>query len=324
MSIGKFCIQEYHFAMLLTIGIPTYNRNKEILELTRFIKKQIITNHLTDKVSIVISSNGMAEETLSELKSIKTDLNMSILVNNRNLGYDLNVLNIFKNSNSKYVLLMSDDDIISENLLESILRVIENLSSDHIIICNQELYEDNFKRNIGQEEFFKLLRKDYPYLLAELNFNCEFFGGISGLVLPTERVKNLQLSEFIGTNWIQLAICFKLIKELPIYIPSQGKVNYRLNNPNRTWKVLDTNISLRYVYKRFAQLDKNFIKYGYSKYDRAVKSDMFNSRRIGRINNSYYLGGVNKNLFQMTLALILFFYYYSRVLFFNLTNLKIN
>ena len=308
--------------MLLTVGIPTYNRDTEILSLTKFINKQIISNRLEDSVNIVISSNGMKEETLSELKNISTDVGLRILVNNYNLGYDLNVLNIFKNSNSKYVLLLSDDDLISENLLVSILRVIDNLSSDHLIICNQELFEDNFKIMVGQEDFFKVLRKDYPYKLKDLNFDCEFFGGISGLVLPNQRVKNLELSEFIGTNWIQLAICFILIKELPIYIPSQGQVKYRLNNPNRTWKVLDTNISMRYVYKRFFQLKKNFIKLGYSKYDHAVKSDMFNSLRTKSINSKFYFGGVDNRVFQMPIAVILFLYY-LKVFFLNLPKLKV-
>lgn len=309
--------------MLLTVGIPTYNRDIEILNLTKFIKKQIISDRLVDNVNIVISSNGMKEETLSELRNTITGIDVSILVNNDNLGYDLNVLNIFNNTNSKYVLLLSDDDMISENLLTSILRVIVNLSSEHLIICNQELFEDNFNRKVGQEDFFKILIKDHPYLLDDLNFNCEFFGGISGLVLPTQRVKNLELSEFVGTNWIQLAICFSLIKELPIYIPSQGQVKYRLNNPNRTWKVLDTNISIRYVYKRFMQLDKNFIKFGYSKYDHAVKSDIYNSSRTKGIRNKFYFGGVNKRLFQMAVAVILFLYYYLKVSFFNLLKLKV-
>ena len=141
--------------------------------------------------------------------------------------------------------------------------------------------------------------------------NSEFFGGISGLVLPVQRIKSLDLKKFVGTNWIQLAICFELIKNIPIMVPSKGEVRYSLNNRNRVWKILTNNISIRYVYKNYLDLDKSFINYGYSKYDRAVRSDTYNFRDLERINCRFYFRGLDLRDLKHSLQAFLLYIYFS-------------
>ena len=99
---------------LLTIGIPTFNR-KEI------VKKNILNilsdNFLFDNdINLVVSDNGSTDDTFDTLcdiqKQYKFGKKLKIIRNKKNLGFTKNIFELFGSSDTKYLLLTSDEDFI--------------------------------------------------------------------------------------------------------------------------------------------------------------------------------------------------------------------
>jgi hypothetical protein len=304
--------------MILTIGVPTYLRDIELMNLLGEIDRQLQNKFLNENVEVLISINGINEQTYLNLLKFQERFFIRTIRNETNIGYDLNVLNLFRNASAEHLLLLSDDDYISNNLIYEVVENIREFGKERIFICNQYHYSEDFTQRLGQEHFFSKLKHDRSLSLKTLDLKQEFFAGLSGLVLPVNDVNKLNLSKFIGTNWIQLAIVFQLIKIYPIHIISKAEIKYRILNKNRSWHQQTNNISIRYLYKKFKNLDTNFIEFGYRKYNHAVQSNLFHRHSDFSIDLKFFFGG-SKSLFYLLVDLSLFVLHYTRRVFSKLT-----
>ncbi len=112
---------------LLTIAIPTYNREKACVKTVRNFLDQIKENKLEDRVQILVSDNCSEDSTYTKLEEIKKE-NPEILFinrNSRNLGFAKNCQVLLDNTNTQYIWTCGDDDTYSLNAVQTIIKHLE-------------------------------------------------------------------------------------------------------------------------------------------------------------------------------------------------------
>lgn len=108
---------------LLTIAIPTYNR---LEKLKIALKKLLDYTKGHDEIEIFVSDNASTDGTAEYVKDVqKENSNLKYYRNTANLGLDGNFLNCFRKARGKYLWMLSDDDSLMENAVETVLHVIE-------------------------------------------------------------------------------------------------------------------------------------------------------------------------------------------------------
>ena len=141
---------------ILTIAVPTYNRNEILL---RNLKEVI--NQINEHCKVLILDNNSTipvEETLKELLNANTDKEILVKRNRVNIGADANILRCFELCDTEWIWVLGDDDAIEFDAIQTILDSIEknkaalaiNFSTREIV--NKNLRPDSFT-TIGQTEF---------------------------------------------------------------------------------------------------------------------------------------------------------------------------
>lgn len=128
-SIKFFSSSRDNFsAPLLSIYIPTHNRFEELNRLVDLLAAEIAENeHLRASVEVVISDNAslVNKDKLLKILEAFTELNVSIYVNENNMGADRNMLCCFERTVGDYVWLLCDDDLIYSGSISDVLSYIE-------------------------------------------------------------------------------------------------------------------------------------------------------------------------------------------------------
>lgn len=116
--------------MLLDIAIISYNRTKE-LERSLSCFKQVKDDRF--RIIVYEDSSPNSNELQGLVNKYSNYIHVTFLKSNYNLGYDLNLYRSLS-SDSKYILLLSDDDYIDPSILTIFLNYLEK-QSNYIIIC---------------------------------------------------------------------------------------------------------------------------------------------------------------------------------------------
>lgn len=107
---------------LLSITIPTYNRNEILLASVRRLVPQLTTD-----CELVILDNGSAVPVESELRELAaewSDAAVRVVRHRANVGGNENILRCFEHATGEYVWLLGDDDPPRPDAVSTILRYI--------------------------------------------------------------------------------------------------------------------------------------------------------------------------------------------------------
>ena len=114
----------------LTIGIPTYLREKSLKELLKQISKLIPV----EKTEILIINNGNEIDISEEIKKVEEkNFKVRIIQNKKNCGGQENVLRIYENSTSKYTWFLGDDDRMYPNAINDVIEELINNPCDCLL-----------------------------------------------------------------------------------------------------------------------------------------------------------------------------------------------
>ncbi len=120
----------------ISICIPTFNRDKLLAETIESVIDQI-DEYNSSKVEICVSDNDSTDETdqvISEIKK-RTQARIVYVKNDRNIGFDQNVMRVVAMASGKYCWLMGSDDIALPGSLNFFLQ---ETNTDHdIYLCNR-------------------------------------------------------------------------------------------------------------------------------------------------------------------------------------------
>ncbi|SKA08782.1 glycosyltransferase family 2 protein [Selenihalanaerobacter shriftii] len=120
--------------MLLSILIPTYNRDKSLKKNLYMIKEYINKNNLIDDIKIIISNNCSTDDTRQVIDQFckQTDIITNKYNQNDNLGLEGNALFVLEKADTEYVMYLSDDDYLDESYL---VNIVDKLKVTKEIYC---------------------------------------------------------------------------------------------------------------------------------------------------------------------------------------------
>jgi len=158
---------------LLTISIPTWNRELLLKELLDDVIQQITQFSLESSVEILVSDNHSDDNTWQLISTYQSNFNfISSNRNASNIGAKSNVLKSMELANSEYVLFLGDDDRIRRDCLPELLSIL-NGSSDLGILIDISKYKFKEQLKPGYQDYSTFLENLYWYMGNAGYFVCK-------------------------------------------------------------------------------------------------------------------------------------------------------
>lgn len=188
--------------ILLTIAIPTYNRGLFLDLCLRQITKQ--WQGLEKKVEVIVSNNHSTDHTEDVVRSyLAKAYPVRYLSNEVNVGAERNLVQCFRAATGRYILILSDDDLLLDGALARIVSFLEkdNYGVVHVGAFSYDrefLSEQPDELFIGRHDEYQNVQK----FIQRVHY---FFTFISGNIVNKTMVpKDFDIERFVGTNIPQL------------------------------------------------------------------------------------------------------------------------
>lgn len=190
----------------LTIAIPTFNRYETLKACLDSISNQW-DDTCRDRVEVIISDNASedATENIVQYPAFQK-IEAKYYRNKENLGPDRNFFNCWEKSNGKYVLLLSDDDLLLDGTLKGILEGIKDNPDILYLTCSR--WKDRGIKYEGVEHFVKY-NNDADFL-NDLGLTIVV---LSSLVLRKENIDISNLEKYVGTFFTQMYAVIDVMKK---------------------------------------------------------------------------------------------------------------
>jgi len=154
--------------MRLSICIPTYNRPNQLPNCLESI--YIAQRKSNFKVNVCISDNNSNYNINQIVEKYKKKLDISVNVNKKNIGYQLNLLKAISLSDSEYIWAIGDDDLITPDSLLILEKLFINyqdvdffyVNSYHLDYSYLKNYKKPFDTNFLPKNMSKLAKKENP------------------------------------------------------------------------------------------------------------------------------------------------------------------
>ncbi|OGC22597.1 hypothetical protein A3J90_06960 [candidate division WOR-1 bacterium RIFOXYC2_FULL_37_10] len=193
---------------LLSICIPTYNRAKYLDRLL----SEIVFPCQSQEINILIFDNGSTDGTLAILKKYQHNNNLKYFCNDRNEGFDLNILKIFKYDASQYIWLMGDDDLLDVRYLKEIIAIILKHPDFGMMYLDSELQE-------GTPNEFPRMNRSISYELVDQQTYCDQV--LHKATLMSSNIINAKYympkminPACLGRKWLHVHIFLKIADKL--------------------------------------------------------------------------------------------------------------
>jgi glycosyltransferase involved in cell wall biosynthesis len=180
--------------ILLSICIPTYNRPQLLL---KNLKKHIQFH--SEKVEILISDNSDTDVLDKEIKKLYGDM-VSYYWNEGNVGFDLNLIRCLQRAKGKFVLYLSDEDTINEEVFGGFLSDLESKLGNYALILAHIM-------DIRKESnpiFYRYERSEYKKGYDALTHLFLGITYLSGMIFQKEKIILTNYQQFIGSQYMQL------------------------------------------------------------------------------------------------------------------------
>lgn len=192
---------------LLTIAIPTYNRLDTLKKTLESVINET-ENYLSD-VDIYIANNCSPDNTIEYLQTIVEKYPFIKVMNrSKNIGPDGNFLAILQESESKFVHILSDDDILIEGSLRNVVTFLQNADENlslvflnYVRFCKNYSYDDlcNYEKHI--KSGVTQITNDKKVFIDNVKLEFTF---LSSLVFSKKHFLSIDTPEkYLGTNWLQ-------------------------------------------------------------------------------------------------------------------------
>jgi glycosyltransferase involved in cell wall biosynthesis len=186
--------------VLVTIGIPTYNRPNE---LKKAIESAI--NQSYKNLEIIISDNCSTDILVEQLcrNYVSRDNRIVYFRQKENIGPILNYKYVSDNASGKYHIFLADDDWLSENYIEECVNTLEN--TDYSIAFGKMKFYDtdySFIKSCPQVEFKE---NDSEYRI-EKYCKTAIYSCLSYGVVKTQVLKEMMQHTHVrlGEDWLHM------------------------------------------------------------------------------------------------------------------------
>lgn len=183
---------------LVTIGIPTYNRAKQ---LRRAIETALGQNY--SNIEVIVSDNASTDGTQSQYQLLcDSDPRLKYLQQEKNIGPTANFAAVLKAATGVYFMWLGDDDWIDAGYVSSCARVLASDPSISLVSGVPQYYADGKKVHTGK--YFSLSSHS-PWMrvieyYAKVADNGMFYG-----LMRTAGIRELEISNVMGGDWLMIA-----------------------------------------------------------------------------------------------------------------------
>lgn len=186
----------------LSICIPTFNRLESLKLCLRSIEKSIIASGLCEEIELCVSDNGSSDGTAEFLKSYNPQFRFSKNINNKNLGFGLNIIKVTSMARGDYLWVIGSDDLLLHDSVSRLFIIIKKyVECDFIYVNAYDCHISNFsddmlaRRNLDQNS--QVLK----YSNFDRSCTLPFFGLIKGSI-SNDFLGGIFLSVFRRERWM--------------------------------------------------------------------------------------------------------------------------
>jgi len=194
---------------ILTIAIPTYNREKDLSVCLNSIFSQKDINY--DDIEFLVSDNNSTDNTeLLIKKFIKKGLPIRYIRNEKNIGPDNNFVQCFNLAIGRYFWLIGDDDIVLDGAISRILRLLKSNEEYGVVFLNSYPFVKNYEKEMPSmiKDSFTVYTS-IPDFLSKSSYYLTF---ISTAVINKDiSIKGIDIENMRKTNLIQLSWTFNAV-----------------------------------------------------------------------------------------------------------------
>lgn len=174
---------------ILTVAVPTYNGSKTIRDMMDIMLPQI-----TDEIEVIVSDNCSTDETPEIIKEYQKKYGfIRYIRNENNIGADGNFLQCLQKASGKFVMLISDDDIIVEGGLNKILVFLKSNPDISLAYLESVAFKDKYNGISACHGYKYLQPVEHDFCTYDkkvfLHFCQRLFGFTSSHVWSTSRLK---------------------------------------------------------------------------------------------------------------------------------------
>ncbi|MFX1388577.1 MAG: glycosyltransferase family 2 protein [Promethearchaeota archaeon] len=211
----------------MSICIPTYNRDTILYDLLNKIIK-----FKSEEIEIVISDNASVDNTKELVESIKDD-RIKYFRNDKNLGFDGNILKLVERANGEFLFFCGDDENPDIEAFPYILNIIKKQKNLSTIVGS--VGDKRSHKNKIPIMFNDRIYKGGAESLIELGFNIHF---LTGLVIKKEPLNINQAKEFIGCTYMQQVLMTQAMMAGDTLCSSKIFWNYWDNSVSTTIRMI--------------------------------------------------------------------------------------
>jgi glycosyltransferase involved in cell wall biosynthesis len=220
----------------LTIGIPTFNGASTICGSVESCLESIRYSGLT-AIEILIVDNSSIDDTYQKvLKYVESYPKIVRLIKNEeNIGLDRNIDKVIELSRGRYVKLLGDDDVVSQDFISSVIQTIKNNHFD--VLLSNFLPFDQRNSHESQDHF------DVEKYLNNLNILKDsngIAGQIASITFNRESYLAIDAESAQGTNHKFLFTLVILIARGISLLDFKPKIYVRPGSPRFTSSPMDS------------------------------------------------------------------------------------
>jgi len=185
---------------LISICIPTRNNARYLIGCLNSLMPQVRPY----EIPIYVSDNASTDNTIEMLSSFKKEVYPPLYYrsNDKNLGFDQNLVNAVKMASSKYVWPLGDRRRLLPNSVKRVYSILGKNDLDLLVLSVAMYYATSVhnKRYTSARDVF-----------LELFSNV---GTLSFSISPTKAWMPEILENYIGTGWVHFAAIFEFLAGL--------------------------------------------------------------------------------------------------------------
>lgn len=176
---------------ILTIAVPTYNGQKTI-----GFMLDILLPQFRDDIEIIICDNCSTDRTPEIIEEYKKNYPfIKTYYNEKNEGADSNFLKCMLKASGRFVMLISDDDIIIEGAVEKIVDFLYMNPNISMAYLESVAFKDKYTGidDCHEYKFLKSVQKSFTTSDKAVFFDyCKrLFGFTSSYVWSTDRIHRI-------------------------------------------------------------------------------------------------------------------------------------
>lgn len=189
---------------LLTIAVPTYNGSGTIRNMLDLLLPQC-----DERVEVVICDNASTDNTGEIIQEYVSKYPFILHHRNEtNIGPDSNFILGMTIGQGKYTLLLSDDDILVENSLKSILDFLQSNETMGLVYLNAVGFHEKYIDVNHCEQYQRAIYDNKCFSTKDkklfMDYAGRMWGFLSCFICLTEAIKAIDNTEqFKKTNWLQ-------------------------------------------------------------------------------------------------------------------------